>query len=197
MIRKKVNRRLQKLLEALFPARASLIANLILPYLKDKDIVLDLGAGSGKVTEAILAKKHLKLIPLDVADRCQATYLEIQRYDGEKIPFKTNYFDCVLLVFVLHHCEEPDLVLKEAVRVTKNKILVFEDKIESKVGFFLLKIWHTVVSILIGEDLFYSFRKDRAWQKKFKKLGLKVRERRELRLPFYKPTKQILYVLEK
>ena len=188
---------MQKLLQKLFPTRASFITDLILPYIKDKDRVLDLGAGSGKVAEHILGKKDVKMTLLDVTDKYKDTNLEIELYDGEKIPYKSNYFDCVLIVFTLHHCEEPDLVLREAARVTKNKILVFEDKVDGKIGFFLLEIWHTAVSFLIGEGLFYSFRSDKAWKRKFEKLDLIIKEVKELRAPFYKPTKQILYVLRK
>ncbi len=181
----------------LFPSRTSTLANLVLPYIKDKDKVLDLGPRTGKVAEYIVNHRDIKITLLDVTDEYRSVDLEIEVYNGETIPYKNNSFDCVLVISTLHHCDNPDQVIKEAARVSKDKILIFEDKVDSKIGFFLLEIWHTVGSVLIGDELFYSFKKDDDWRRKFKTNGLKFYKTKVIRSPWYKPTKQILYVLKK
>ena len=40
---------------------------------------------------------------------------------GEKLPFKDNSFDIVTSVMVLEHAQNPELIIKEAVRVTRPK----------------------------------------------------------------------------
>ncbi len=45
----------------LFPSRTSTLANLVLPYIKDKDKVLDLGPRTGKVAEYIVNHRDIKI----------------------------------------------------------------------------------------------------------------------------------------
>jgi ubiquinone/menaquinone biosynthesis C-methylase UbiE len=46
------------------------------------------------------------------------------RADGKKLPFEDNYFDMVICSQVLEHIENPREVVKEIMRVSKNKVLV-------------------------------------------------------------------------
>ena len=186
-----------KILNTIFPTRISTLADLVLPYIENGDKVLDLGAGTGKIAEYILDRKKIKLTLLDVTDEYKETDLEIQLYDGVKVPYKSNSFDCVLIIATLHHCDDPGQVLREAARVSKDRILIKEDKVDSKLDFFLLEFWHTAVSFLLGQDLLFSFKRNAVWRRMCKKLGLKLYKTQEIRSPFYKPTKQILYVLKK
>lgn len=182
---------------AISPRRITSLANLALPHIKNGDKVLDLGAGSAKVAEYILERKDINLTLLDVTNEFNETDFKIQIYDGEKIPYKSNSFDCVLVITILHHCDNPGQVLKEAARISRDRVLVIEDKINSKLDFFLLEIWHTIVSVLLKQDLHFSFRRDTVWRGMCKKFGLKLHKTQEIRSPYYKPTKQILYVLKK
>ena len=46
--------------------------------------------------------------------------------DGEHLPFSDNSFDMVYCWEVLHHVENPDIVMREMARVASNYVVVFE-----------------------------------------------------------------------
>jgi SAM-dependent methyltransferase len=47
-------------------------------------------------------------------------------YDGARLPFRDASFDTVLLLLTLHHCDAPEGVLEEAIRVTRRRLVVAE-----------------------------------------------------------------------
>lgn len=174
-----------------------ILAETILPFIRNGEKVLDLGCGSGEIAEYINQRREIKINLLDITRKYKKTDLKIELYDGGKIPYQDNSFDTVLVVFVLHHCENPNLTLEEAVRVSQNKVIVFKDTFETKLGFFLITVWHMAISFAVGEELFFTFIPDQVLKKRFKKLGSKTLATREIRLPFYKPIKQKLFVMTK
>jgi ubiquinone/menaquinone biosynthesis C-methylase UbiE len=48
-------------------------------------------------------------------------------YDGHTLPFSENQFDISLLFYVLHHCQNWNQVLDEAVRVTRRNLIIIEE----------------------------------------------------------------------
>ena len=46
-------------------------------------------------------------------------------WDGKKMPFDSNSFNCALATEVLEHCPEPEVVLKETYRILKNDGIFF------------------------------------------------------------------------
>lgn len=47
-------------------------------------------------------------------------------YDGIRLPFVDDAFDTTLMLLTFHHCENPELVLDEAVRVTRQRLIIIE-----------------------------------------------------------------------
>ncbi|MDZ7720031.1 MAG: methyltransferase domain-containing protein [Balneolaceae bacterium] len=46
-------------------------------------------------------------------------------WDGLKMPFQSNLFDCAIATEVLEHCPDPDIILNEVFRVLKNQSHLF------------------------------------------------------------------------
>ncbi len=122
-------------------ARARFLVQKIAPHLVGKTL-LDLGSGTGH-TSVLLSAKH-EVTMLDVAPHRGALgqilvgqpiaahlarkhQIARIRYDGRRVPFEDNCFDVVLIAFVLHHCEAPEPVLREAARVARHRVVVLED----------------------------------------------------------------------
>jgi ubiquinone/menaquinone biosynthesis C-methylase UbiE len=65
---------------------------------------------------------------IDIRDlRLPNVNVPLQIYNGRSIPFADDYFDVSLVFYVLHHCEDPEQVLREAIRVTRGKIIIIEE----------------------------------------------------------------------
>ena len=178
---------------------APIVLNDIGPFLKTGERVLDIGAGGGWSGELISEKKGVKIQLLDVED-FNRTKLPLMLYNGEKIPFEDNSFDNSLLLFVLHHCKEPLRVLKEAIRVTKKRIIIHEDTYSSPFGRILVSINDFIsnspffLTNPLKMNMPYNYRKVADWERVFQDLGLRVVSKRETT---HFMTKHVLFVLEK
>ena len=104
--------------------------SFFLPFIKEGNIGLDAGCGTGSITSSI--SKYLgengKIIGVDVnknvlevASNQFGDYKNVSFTEGNlyKLPFEDNTFDFVFSHGVLIHCEKPELVLKECYRVLK------------------------------------------------------------------------------
>lgn len=99
---------------------------LINKYLVGKKI-LDVGCGKGFYVD-FLTKKGVDVTGVDFVAKFirEAKKLKQGRFikaDAQKLPFKDNEFDTVLLFDILEHGDDR-LLLKESARVVKSKILV-------------------------------------------------------------------------
>ena len=103
--------------------RAAMKARWIVKHLPGEvQSVLDLGCGEGFVGEA-LAGRGFDVALADAAD-FHRTALPFARYNGRRLPFGDGSFDLVVLYFVLHHAEDAEAVLAEALRVGRHVLVV-------------------------------------------------------------------------
>ena len=75
--------------------------------------ILDVGCGDKPYS--VFLRKDVEYIGLDIIDASKADFT----YDGLSIPFKDEYFDCILCTQVLEHVEQPDILIKEMARCLK------------------------------------------------------------------------------
>jgi len=87
---------------------------------------LDLGCGSGVVGKTFQEFFQANLLGVDIKDR-RINDIPFKLIDGKTLLFPENSFDVTLINYVLHHSRDPIALLKEAKRVTKDKIIIFED----------------------------------------------------------------------
>lgn len=95
------------------------------PVLRPGARVLDLGAGEGYVGDVVAESLGVAVTGVDVA-RFGDGRRSVDLYDGRSLPCASGRFDATLVVFVLHHAEDPVAVLREAVRVTDGPVVVLE-----------------------------------------------------------------------
>ncbi len=87
--------------------------------------VLDLGSGEGYVADAAAQDRGIAVTGADVVAYGHGARA-VDLYDGVRLPYETGKFDSVVVVFVLHHSEEPEAVLAEAVRVAAGTVVILE-----------------------------------------------------------------------
>jgi len=181
-----------KLYKKLCIKKAKKICNLCEKYLVGS--VLDVGSGRGYIAKEISKKTKKKVQCLDIKN-LNLTNLPLKLYDGKKIPFKANSFDTVLLCYVLHHAENPINLLMECIRVSKKRIVIFEDNADS----LLAKSLDIVYNKLHGVDTPLNFKSIDKWVKEFKKLNLKIIKikRGVEKQWFYPGVEHIMFVLDK
>jgi len=155
--------------------------------------VLDIGSGRGYIAKEI-SKSGNKVQCLDVKD-LNLTNLPLKLYDGKNIPFETNSFDTVLICYVLHHAKDPITLLKECARVSRKRIIIFEDNADSP----LTKILDILFNKLHGVHTPLNFKNFNEWIKEFKKLDLKIIKikRGVEKQWFYPGVEHIMFVLSK
>ena len=109
------------------------------------------------------------------------------------MPFKDNTFDRSMILTVLHHTDQQKEVLKEAMRVTKNRIIVIEDIYTNKMNKCITQFVDSIINLEIKGHP-HSNRTDSEWRLFFKSLGLKIVN---VRLPKkYLVFKPVIYELE-
>ena len=89
----------------------------------DREIVLDIGAGTGMMSEfAYRCNEKLKYVAVDPAEgmlKYAPAYLETHVGEAEALPFEDESFDAVFMGESLHHFHDIDAALGEVVRVLK------------------------------------------------------------------------------
>ena len=90
------------------------------------DSLLDIGCGDGVNLKKLAAAANAsRFAGVDVLVRPSAT-IDVVEYDGHNLPFPDRSFDGVTLVDVLHHCDDAERVLAEALRVA-TKVVAIKD----------------------------------------------------------------------
>lgn len=166
-----------KFAENIVDKRSGKIISNFSDFIEKGDKVLDIGAGGGWIARALKKRKGADITLLDITNFNQ-TSLKLVLYDGKKIPFPDNTFDTSLLVFTLHHCTDPLIVLEEAKRVTRGNIIIAEDIPTSFLNRIFLCFWDVIVNMpsvikLPGENISFKFKTVFGWNQVFEKFKLK------------------------
>ena len=182
----------ESLIKPLLLEKAKKINKCCSQYLKGK--VLDVGAGRCHIARELQTKKKLKLTCLDVADLSQ-NEMKVVVYNGRNFPFKDDQFDSALIAYVLHHCDEPIKVLREAMRVCRGNIVIFEDTKPS----LITNSMDFLSNKLRGVQTPFKFKTESEWLKTFKELNLKVlkAKRNVEREWFYPFVEHTMFVVRK
>lgn len=151
--------------------RSETVVSRVVPHLKKKSKVVDIGSGSGDVAH-LLQKLGIIVTPVDVGDFHGPRMVQPIIYDGKTLPFEDNAFDTSLLLMVMHHTPDPGIVFKEAARVAK-EVVVIETSYTTPLNRFF-----TIISDAIGnlrmEAFWNSYKTDSGWRQFFSDHGYKI-----------------------
>ena len=89
---------------------------------KKGDLVLDVGCGTGRFS-LLFKRRGCKVVGLDFSEGMlkfskERGLAKVVRGDALHLPFPQNTFRIVILMFVLEFLKDPNLALKEMIRVT-------------------------------------------------------------------------------
>lgn len=159
----------------IFKRRVRVLSNSILDQMPPETrTVLDLGCGDGTLANRLMnARSELTIEGVDVFERPNAT-IPVKIYDGNNLPYDDNAFDVVVIVDVLHHAENPDVVLAEALRVSKHRVILKDHLNESKLDQWTLLLMDWVGNRGHDVTLKYNYLSSNEWHKLFDQLQSKA-----------------------
>lgn len=92
----------------------------------DNGNVLDVGCGDGLLI-SLINKRKIKAIGIDFSERAienaKKKGLYVKLGDATNIPYKDNSFSIVVATDVLEHIFNPEVAIKEMIRVSNNKVI--------------------------------------------------------------------------
>ncbi len=98
-----------------------------LGHIQRENIVLEVGCGTGRFALALWEHTNSRVVGLDASadmlktakTKPSAGQIEWIEADAETIPYAGKTFDCVFMVFVMHHFDDKRRALTEMCRVLK------------------------------------------------------------------------------
>ncbi|MEN8181257.1 MAG: class I SAM-dependent methyltransferase [Myxococcota bacterium] len=136
--------------------------------------VLDVGCGDGALASELLAlRPDLEIHGIDVVVR-DDTAIPVEPFDGSRIPAPEGSYDVILFVDVLHHTEDPRVLLREARRVCRGCIVI---KDHNRNGFLAgptLRFMDWVGNRPDQIALPYNYWPRERWRRAFRELRLEV-----------------------
>ena len=164
--------------------RVHVLSRHLADLMPDGAEALDVGCGDGQI--GALIQQHrpdVRVTGMDIAAR-PTTHIPVQEFDGLHIPLDDRSVDVVMMVDVLHHAEEPSVLLSEIARVARRAIVLKDVTPLGPLSETTLRFMDWVGNARHGVPLPYLFWSQEEWRGEFAKLGLHVEETRR-RLGIY------------
>src|SRR5262249_12702715 len=96
--------------------RVQVLARWVSDLVQGERTLLDIGCGDGSIDLLVQqANPSLSVRGVDVLVR-PAAKIPVDRFDGCRLPFDDKSFDAVMCIDVLHHTEDPTILMREAKR---------------------------------------------------------------------------------
>ena len=143
----------------------------ITKYLKPHETILDVGCGNGILCKG-LRDMGYEVSAVDINNNSFLPDVSPVIYDGEKLPYKDDEFDIIVLITVLHHATEPEKLLLEGKRVAKKLIII-----EEIYGSTIEKYWVYFVDSLFNFEFFshpHTNKTNTQWQDVFVEMNMVV-----------------------
>ena len=166
------------------------------PYINKKSKVLDFGCGRGFLGSLVNKNLGAQVTGIDIIDS-RKTKLPFVLFDGKKIPFPDNYFDVVLVSYVLHHTLNIKALLLEIKRVCRGKVIIYEDTPENFIHRIFCWLHGRLFNSFFRVPTSCRFLSKASWSCLFRKIQLKSLYTKNIK--FFNPiyiTKRTLFVLK-
>ena len=139
--------------------------------------VLDVGCGDGQLASRIMQlRPDVRIRGIDVLVR-PAAEIPVEGFDGQTIPYGAGSFDVVMCVDVLHHTQDPMILLRESGRVARQAILIKDHTCNGLWAHSTLRLMDCVGNARHGVALPYNYWSRQQWLRAFTSLvgyGLQV-----------------------
>lgn len=154
--------------------RVRAIAAAVAPLVDAGWRVLDVGAGDGRLGALVQRlAPGVRLEGYDVLPREDAS-IPVRPFDGRRLPVGDRSVDAVLLADVLHHTDDPMILLREAKRVARTAIIIKDHRTSRPLARATLRVMDWVGNRPHGVALPYNYWSFERWSAAFDELDLKL-----------------------
>ena len=162
--------------KSIFVRRVNVLSKRLSEQIPKNADVLDVGCGDGSIASEIhRLRPDVTVRGIDVLVR-PVTKIKVMPFDGITFPFENNTFDVVMFVDVLHHTEEPERLLREALRVSRSYVLLKDHCRDGLFAQHTLRLMDWVGNASHGVSLPYNYWSEKHWKAELHKLGMKAEE---------------------
>jgi SAM-dependent methyltransferase len=98
----------------------------------------------------------------------------VERFNGEVIPYEDASFDGVMFIDVLHHTQDPMVLLREATRVARKAVVIKDHTLEGLLAGPTLRAMDWIGNARYGVSLPYNYWTKREWLDAFNELEVEV-----------------------
>lgn len=160
--------------DLVYPRRVSQLAHIIAEMLPAKAQVLDVGCGDGLLSSEIAKlRADVCISGIDVLIRPQPL-IQVSKFDGKTIPYRNASFDIVMLIDVLHHTEDPIVLLRESKRISRQAIVIKDHTRNGPLAAQRLRFMDWVGNARHGVVLPYNYWRKERWRVELERLQLKT-----------------------
>jgi len=136
--------------------------------------LLDVGCGDGTIAELVgTLRPGLTVTGVDVLVRPE-TRIPVQKFDGVRLPYPDDSFDVVMFVDVLHHTDDPAILLREAKRVARRAVVLKDHTKDTPFAYTTLRFMDWVGNAHHGVVLPYNYWSGKQWKQAFDAIGLRT-----------------------
>ncbi len=156
-----------------FDRRTRILAARLAEMLPPAARVLDVGCGDGSIDRLVSdLRPDVVITGIDVMVR-PTTQTPVRPFDGKTIPYDDNSFDVVMFVDVLHHTDDPEILLREARRVARRSVILKDHTRDGILAGPILRFMDWVGNAPHGIVLPYNYWPELRWHQAFAQIGLR------------------------
>lgn len=156
--------------------RARILSDRLASVIPENAAVLDVGCGDGKIARHVSENRpDLTIKGVDVLVRDE-TWIPVDEFDGRHLPAGDNEFDVVTFVDVLHHCDDPLQLLREACRVARQAVVIKDHLRDEFLARSTLRFMDWAANSRYGVSLPYNYWCRAQWDQAFESLSMEVED---------------------
>ncbi|HYN08018.1 MAG TPA: class I SAM-dependent methyltransferase [Vicinamibacterales bacterium] len=156
-----------------YARRVEVLARHLASVMPPHASIVDVGCGDGRLTAAVgRLRPDTSVSGLDVFLR-RETFVPVRLFDGAVLPLADHSVDVVMFVDVLHHTNEPMVLLQEARRVARQAVVIKDHCRDGLFANATLRLMDWVGNAPHGVVLPYNYWSSSQWRQAIEHVGLR------------------------